>query len=280
MDRCATLTMVPSSLLFLFSTAALAINNQPARFKDVDLEPCDQWDKFIFGNQGDFSHIRYHIRNETPLALRLTDAFCLGDEFIVYDWNKRLGVVRMPYDKSLNHHGPRHLCKRPEADPQKAWDCGRFASRQFMLRPGRHRITIKSLSSPIGAGYGFVKLMVPPACTKPCHDCDDEGKHPDSPHCSSRLVVVPCKVGHSEAASTCTQKGMALAAITSTNFDQAAQLIYDRVGSNGRAWIASYNGDNYGQACLGFTVGASLPSGNINIQDCNVPAAVLCQNIH
>lgn len=249
------------------------------------MKPCDKWDKFIFGNQGDYSYNRYHIRNKSSLALRLTDAFCRGDEFIVYDWNKRLGVVRMPYDKSLNHdeeHDRRHLCKRAETDPQKAWDCGRYASRQFILKPGHHRITIKSLSSPIGAGYGFIKLMDPPSCSRDhnCPDClhsDDEGKHPDNPHCGSRLTVVPCKVDHLESAKTCGQKGMALASINSANFDQAAQLIYDRLGPNSRAWIASYNGDTYNQACLAFSVGATLPSGNVNTFDCAESNAVLCQ---
>lgn len=247
----------------------MAINNLPERFHDTDLHPCDGWRPFLFGNRGDFAYDRFSIRSDCPLHLRITDAFCAGDEFIVYDWNRRLGVVRGPgCDEGEDVW---RLCKRPLTEAEEAWKCDRFASRQFLLSPGHHRITIKSFNAPIGAGKAFIKVQ---HITRPCNHAAVQ--HPDESHCHGRFTFVSKPVLHTEAARVCDQLGLRLAAVTKDTFDEAAQLIFKDAGANAKAWIASYNGDSYGDNCLAFSVASGLPSGNINLSECSVPIPVLC----
>ncbi len=254
--------------LALFAAGLEAINKGPSRFRDRDLKTnCSKWTKFIFGNEGDFSSDRFFIDSDCSVALMITDVFCAGDEFIVYDWNRRLGVVRpeyCPYD----HQGVCGFCRRPLSDPEIAWNNPRFSSEKFVLRPGLHRITIKTLKSPVGAGCGFIKLV---SMRK------DHQRNQHNCGCSSEFTVLQSKSVYSGASGLCELQGMKLAQITKDTFDEVSQIIYKQLGPGAKAWIASYNGDTYSGNCLSFTVGQSLPSGNINIDQCSSMNGILCQ---
>lgn len=269
-----------------------AINKAPERFRDVRLQACNpDWVKFIFGNEGDFAYHRFTVKNGRPLALRVTDAHCPGDEFIVYDWEVRLGTVEVHHHhdedecKSHGHHDEckshgHHECQcvDPIKCPDKAWESRRFAHREFVLRPGHHRLTIKSRRSPIGAGYGYLKLVPHGQCG--CHDGSDsddsEGK--DIPaECKCEFRLSEEKMSHAQALEYCTGKKMKLAAVTSANFVQVSQQVYSSLGQADQVWVGSFNGDKYGDACLAFTMGTNASSGNINTFSCAESFPALCQ---
>lgn len=267
--------MILASLISIIATA-LAINKQSeacstgnCRHRDHELKmvakSSDSWTEFLFGNEGDMSVDRFIIDLDCPAWLRITDAYCPGDEFEVFDWGRPIGKVRLhTFDNEWSG-----LCEGPIKCPWKAFESCRFAHRQFKLAPGRHRITIKTLSSPIGAGHGFVQLI--PAKRHHHDDYRDDDCH------ASNFFLVKCSVPFSQAASVCQRKGLKLAAIQTETFPEAGRMIFKGIGPQGKAWIGSFNGDNYGGGCLVYTVGTGLPSGNINLGACDQSNAVLCQ---
>jgi hypothetical protein len=81
-----------------------------------------------------------------------------------------------------------------------------------------------------------------------------------------------------QASALCAAHGLALAAVRTDSFAEASRQIYNALGPKGAAWVASFNGDTYGNACLLFTVGDSFPSGNINLApDCSKVQPILCE---
>jgi hypothetical protein len=73
---------------------------------------------------------------------------------------------------------------------------------------------------------------------------------------------------------------MKMADVTISNFNQAVSDIFYCAGPRKKAWVASWNGDTYGNStCLALTVGDQTPGGAINPASCaNDSLPVLCQN--
>jgi hypothetical protein len=144
-------------------------------------------------------------------------------------------------------------------------------------------ISIKTAKSPIGAGIGFIQVTRASNCDRrPSrqHNRRDSSQHPDEPHCNAKFVLLKePRVAHAAAARLCQQRGHKLASITTASYDAAVQLVFGEGGPNASAWIGSYNGDSYGDACLALTVGQSLPGGNINEAECSSLKHVLCSRV-
>ncbi len=136
--------MVALALLIFPASAAGA--TQRARHL-----PFGQWVAFNAGLAGTFdAQGLFRFSSERRVALRVTDAFCRGDRYRILDHGHRKGTTRwVPIDTT---------CTRlPFASTgPEGWSEPGYSRIRIVLRPGHHRIRIRSLRSPFGASTGFI----------------------------------------------------------------------------------------------------------------------------
>ena len=80
--------------------------------------------------------------------LNVTDDFCPGDQFRIYDFSVAIGdtpPVAISYS-----------C--PELGPAAASVTSTDRHRTFVLRPGNHSITIQTITTPFGGGRGYLRV--------------------------------------------------------------------------------------------------------------------------
>jgi hypothetical protein len=83
------------------------------------------------------------------VKLKVTDAFCLGDRFRVFDFGVAVGET--------NEAGIGVGCTFAVGDPDIAFT-GRFSRGTFVLGPGAHSITIQTIQNYFGSGTGYLRV--------------------------------------------------------------------------------------------------------------------------
>ncbi len=113
--------------------------------------PFGRWVAFNAGVAGAFdAQALFTFSSRRRVVLRVTDAFCRGDRYRILDHGHRRGTTTwVPVDTT---------CTRlPFASTgPEGWNESGYSRARLVLRPGRHRIRIRSLRSPFGAGTGFL----------------------------------------------------------------------------------------------------------------------------
>ena len=95
------------------------------------------------------------------------------------------------------------------------------------------------------------------------------------------LFVVNDEVPFYSADCACKAKGGRLAQVSSANFNNAVSAVFECVGPNKHAWVESWNGDNYNNACLALYTGSQPGGGSIAVPlSCESKVPILCQKVH
>jgi hypothetical protein len=83
----------------------------------------------------------------TPVTLRITDDYCTGDEFRVYDSGVEIGAT---FDAAV--------APSLAIGPDAAFAAQQFASGIFTLPPGEHALTIQVIDNPWGIGRAYLRI--------------------------------------------------------------------------------------------------------------------------
>ncbi len=109
---------------------------------------------FVFGQAGTFSPNQFTFTASEPVMLSITDNFCKGDRFEVFDNGVSLGATSTPVNEfpgcSIST-GPEDASANPD-----------YSSGDFVLGPGFHHIRIKVVDSPWEQGRGFIEVHEAP----------------------------------------------------------------------------------------------------------------------
>lgn len=270
----------------------------------VYLKPDGQWHKFIFGKAGTEVEQRFVFTLRNKAFLDITDYYCPGDSFRLYDNGVCIG--RTPLKRA-------NECKDKTADPQVAFKSDKWSHRSFELGKGKHIITIKVVRSPYCGGAGAIRLnpilytCLESQSSESCHSesseklcessssssrCSESSSSSDSSSsCSSsdkpphkpcgEFTVITSKVPFCEAADACRALGLRLANLTNDNFLRATEAAFRCSGDFSQTWIKSWYGNDYDKQCLVLSTGASAPGGAINVPNCcDIELPVLCQSGH
>ena len=113
--------------------------------------PTGTWTTTDVGGTGSVSAV-VTFESSTPVLLRVTDAFCRGDEFTVYDRGVAIfDTSKVGTDPSCDDM-PR-ITRGPGA-----WGDHSYSKGKFLLEPGRHRVKIRITDSPFGAASAFLRI--------------------------------------------------------------------------------------------------------------------------
>ncbi len=241
------------------------------------------WASFPFGHVNSSTHIAMNLFCSG--YLNITDIFCSGDQFAIYD----NGVyVTKTSDPVFND------CKSNTTDPNYAQRHHEWSSDSIKLHPGFHNITLRVLKAPYGYGTGAIRVDTRRwdhhgdhhDGKKDLKHHDDKKDHKDHHYCNVKacpvekagLVFVDTKVPRCQAEHVCKSMGLHLAHIDITNFMDSTDVAYQCNGANKQAWIDDWNGDKYSGNCLVLSTGNQAPGGAINVPSCcSVRLPVICQ---
>ena len=116
------------------------------------------WDRFSFGGAGSDVAETYDFTIGSGYSLFVTDAYCMGDQFAVYDGASLLGetsvVAYNPCGTAgeINPFGDQTLA-------QAAYDSGLYSTGEFALGAGSYTgISLTALLSPFGGGAAYIKV--------------------------------------------------------------------------------------------------------------------------
>lgn len=110
-----------------------------------------KWTVFDFNGVGSVT-ILFTFQSDVPVLLRVTDAFCRGDEFTVFDRGAPIfGTLTVGTDPSCDD------VPLVETGPL-AWADQSYSKGKMLLPAGRHRVKMKATESPFGFGSGFVRI--------------------------------------------------------------------------------------------------------------------------
>lgn len=226
----------------------------PHPHKDGRLEVGCGWTQFKFGPCGSTVHPPFCFNSELPTILKITDYFCIGDRFEIYDNGVCIGKSSEAcFDE----------CKTTTGCPDFAYEHEQWSSFTASLTPGHHNITIKVLASPYKEGFGAIR--VDPMLYKCCLS-------------HSGLTLIDTPVPYHKAEAACRAFGMKLADVDVYNFNDATKVIFGCAGAFGKAYIKSYWGNNYQDSCLAVYTGSAAPGGAVSTPvNCKTALPVLCQ---
>jgi hypothetical protein len=97
----------------------------------------------VFNSDGPFT-----FTSSTPVVVKVTDDFCKGDQFMIYDFGVPIGVTSPPAPP---------VCL-PGVGPDAAYADPTYSSGAFPLPPGPHSITIQVIANPWNAGAGYIRV--------------------------------------------------------------------------------------------------------------------------
>lgn len=98
-------------------------------------EPFDQEGAFTFSS------------SETTI-LTVTDSFCPGDQFLIYDYGTPIG--------DTNPVAINASC--PGLSPDVALSNSTYSHGTFVLKPGNHSITLQTITNPFPPGTGYLRV--------------------------------------------------------------------------------------------------------------------------
>ena len=116
--------------------------------------PFGQWTAFDAGPAGSFDEQGlFRFTSDTPVVVRVADAFCRGDRYRVLDHgHRRMTTSNVPVDTTC--------MEQPFASTgPEGWHDHGYSRGRVRLGPGRHRIRIRSLRSPFGSSTGFIEVL-------------------------------------------------------------------------------------------------------------------------
>lgn len=102
----------------------------------------------------------FTFSSAAPTTVRITDAFCRGDRFTVYDNEASLGdTPAVAIDE----------CPAPEelSDPDAAFADPSYSSATFVLGAGTHSLAVQALNNPFGGGAAFLRVDSIPVIASP-----------------------------------------------------------------------------------------------------------------
>lgn len=109
------------------------------------------WTLFSVGETGSESEV-YRFSSSTPVLLRVTDAFCRGDEFRVLDRGYAIFTTSVVGTDPSCDDVPHVTRGRP------AWVDQSYSKGRFVLQPGRHAVKIRITDSPFGGAGAFLRI--------------------------------------------------------------------------------------------------------------------------
>lgn len=267
---------------------------------DTILELENGWQRFYFGPKDTWAKASntseaFYSYYKVPTVIRITDAYETGDRFALYLNGTFVGNSTIPTINSTLTYTAR---------PNEAWLEANYSRGEWLIPPGLHRITIKTLDSvdPQGSG-AFIRIDVNSAvaCGKCRPYCEIKGpckcsptvdpQNPPGCCANNPSKIFPiCEEGsgmytmikgpftRDQAFSACTQMNLRLAEINSANFDGVNQFGFVCNGNQvAQSWIRSWNGDDYKNACLVLSSGSFGGTGAINVQPCESKNYALCE---
>ena len=154
MRRGIIVLMTLGLLLALVGTAAADGGNGGGQRRPFGLATAitvgGGWTRFDFGDVGSTAG-PFTFTSAGPTVLKITDAFCAGDRFRVFDNGQLLGDTSAVFLT---------LCGFPgeTEDPDVANSSSYYTHGVFSLGAGSHSITIQPLASPFGSGGAFLRV--------------------------------------------------------------------------------------------------------------------------
>lgn len=230
-------------------------NDRLVRREQVGLLVDGGWYPFQFGSVNTTAKDAFVFKTSGPSVLKITDNFCAGDAFYVFDNGVYIGRTS---------HVMANSCRTNTTNPEVAWNDPSFSHGSFTLEPGMHKIQFTVAESPFMAGGANLRV-----------DSSLMGCPKQSP---SGFHVIQSGVPFSAAEAACKTFGMELANIDIYNFLEVTDLAFHCSGAFSQSWIRSYWGDTYGGSCLVLSTGNMSPGGAINVPvSCNTALPVICQ---
>ena len=135
---------------------------------------------FFFLEVGSFSD-NYTFASLVPVVVRVTDDFCKGDQFEVYDGATLIGTTSAV---ASEYPG----CS-PEVGPDAAYADPTYSHGTFGLPAGAHSIKMKAIVSPWGGGRGYIRVDLPVPSITP--STVDEIIFPGGSTVIEKTVVTP-----------------------------------------------------------------------------------------
>jgi CHRD domain len=121
------------------------------------------WQRFEFAGAGTTAAV-FEVTTPIETWLRLTDAFCAGDQFDVLDGASDLGPTSAPTATSCGVSTE----SQTRAEVGDEWSSG-----GWLVPAGRHSITVKVTRSPFGVGAAFVRADSPVLTTVHMRGADE-----------------------------------------------------------------------------------------------------------
>jgi len=213
------------------------------------------WYPFQFGGVNTTAKDAFIFKTSGPAVMKVTDNYCAGDAFFVFDNGVYIGRTS---------HVMANSCRTNTTNPDVAWNDPSFSHGSFTLEPGLHKIQFTVAESPFMAGGANLRV-----------DSSLLGCPTQSP---SGFHIIQSPVPFSAAAAACRTFGMELADLDIYNFLEVTDLAFHCSGPFSQSWIRSYWGDTYGGSCLVLSTGNMSPGGAINVPvSCNTALPVVCR---
>lgn len=136
--------------------AGAAPNGGPGTVADdPPITPGSGWQTFTFDGVNSFDFEGpFTFTSGTPAVVSVTDAFCRGDQFRVYDNAVPIGDTSpVPVDTA---------CSPSVGNADAAFHDPAYSKGSFLVPAGPHSITIQAIVSPFGSGGAYLRVD---ACT-------------------------------------------------------------------------------------------------------------------
>ena len=134
-----------------------------ARATEVTVD--SSWIPFSVAEAGSFSR-RFTFSSAGPVLVTVTDVYCRGDKFRVFDGQEDLGLTSEPAKPDD--------CEEHIKNPDKALASDHFSHGIFAVGAGAHVLRIQIVKSPYG-GAGAVFRLDPAPTPESKSDCKDSG---------------------------------------------------------------------------------------------------------
>lgn len=129
-------------------------------YQEVDAHADAGFYAFSFGAAKTYAYQSFSFKLRNSGFLSITDCFCPGDTFQIYDNGIPLAITKAPENGPFPCQPPYYM--------ESAWQCmvGEYhAKASVILNPGHHNITVAAVNSAVGGGTGFLRIDT--SCTPP-----------------------------------------------------------------------------------------------------------------
>ena len=111
------------------------------------------WYRFRFNHVNQSANTKFHFTTHDLTIITITDCFCEGDGFTVYD--NRLEILDAHSNCGVKNTTE---CRYFQRNPEYCLKSHHFCSRSGFLLPGFHDLVVRTMNSPYLAGTAFIKL--------------------------------------------------------------------------------------------------------------------------